>query len=469
MSAEHLLPVALATPGAAGSRLPSRRNLGVVVPINPIGVQDRHLLDLDLLGAGAVQHAETLAAARLPLNAGACARMAQLEWSRQALSEHERQQREAGLLHALVDCHAQIEQHALLAEPLLLAPPEAAAAQPAAKTPAAPAPPCPSDTAPSLSPRALRYEHLQAAHRHPLRSEVTAARLCWALGIVGALLLMATEVSVFSQLNPLVLPAADPTVERTWLAHLAQALAALMLVTMLGAARLLAGVAGQQDRSAAQRVGSGLGAGVIAASACLLAAIVTWPAFGPLVEGLLSGQSAASGMALDSGAPGAPLWLRLLTAPALLAIGLMAGQMVQVAADAARQVRALKPRLAELDAELALFQRARSLAASWVDCRAQQQAPAQVQRLVEEACTTGFQAYLAGLQGHRLPPVAAHRETAADRLHRQGRDQQMDTLASTAAQAFSDFTAWGGSDAPRHQPTSTAAGAALPAHHLHQR
>jgi hypothetical protein len=466
MHTTHPAPVALATAGAAGSRHRSQRRLGVVVPINPIGVQDRHLLDLDHLGAGAVQHAEALAAARLPLTTEACARMARLEWGRQTLSEHERQQREAGLLHALVTCHAQVEQQALMAGPPVAAPSAAAIGHNATASPAAS---WPDGDVPGLSPQALRYEQLQAGHRHPLRSELTSGRLRVAIGVVGALLLTAMEASVVSQLNPLLLPAADPTAERTWLAHLAQVLAALVLVTMLGAVRLLAVQAAQAVRPAAQRLACGTGAGLIAASSCLLAAIVTWPAYGPLVEALLSGQSAASGMALEGAAPGAPLWLRLLTAPALLAIGIMAGQMVHMAADAARQVRVLKPRLAELDADLALFQRTRSLADRWVACRGQRLAPAQVQRQVEEACTSAFQAYLDGLQPHRWPPVAAHLESAAERLRRQANDLQIDAMARTAAQAFCGFTAWGDGHATASGPTTTAAGAAMPSAHLHQR
>ena len=437
MSTAQPSPAAFSTVGDAGSRQLSQRKLGVVVPIRPIGVQDRHLLDLDHLGAGAVQHAEVLAEARLPLTPAACARMAQLEWSRQTMSEHERQQREAGLLHALDACHAQIEQQALLTEPPVAQPPAIA---PATTQPGAP---------PSFTPRALRHERMQSAHRHPVRTELSAERWRWVLGVALALLLTAMEVSVVSQLNPVLLPTADPTAERSWMAHAAQVLAALMLVTMLGAARLLAAQAARAGQPAAQRLVCGTGAGAIAVSACLLAAIVTWAAFGPLVEALLSGQSAASGMALDSAAPAAPLWLRLLTAPALLAIGVLAGQAAHMAAQAAGQVRVLKPRLADLDADLGQFRRARQLASSWTDCCAQRLAPAQMQHQVEEACTSGFQAYLAGLQLHRRPVVAAHRESSADRSQRQANDQQIDLLASSAALAFSTFIAWG-NNAPLH-------------------
>lgn len=436
-------PSAASDRAAAEPTARGQQRYGVLVPIDPIGVQPQHLVDLDRADVGAVQHARAVAAARLPLTDQACAHMVRLAWGSLTRAEHARQQRVAALQQALTACQARIEQQALLADPTGLAddsPPSALQSpDPKAHGAGLAASADSPDTSALCSPRALRHEQLQASLRHPVLAELWAERLGLAGAALLALLFTGMEVSVVSQLNPLLVPMADPTVERTWLVVLSQVLAALMLVTLLGAVRLLATQAGRADLVPSQRVATGAGAALTAASAGLLAAVVTWPAYGPLVEGLLSGQSVASGMGLEADNVPAPLWVRLLTAPALLAIGVMAGHMAQRAVHAAGRLRELKPRLAELDADLAHFQRARGLQTALAQACSAQLAPAQLLQEVEQACTDGYEAYLAGLQRHRQPAVPPHRESTADRLLRQRSDQVLDALVQAAAQAFAQF------------------------------
>lgn len=406
-----------------------QRSLGVVVPVSQMALGLAQVLDTDKLGGDATAHAVTLANAQLPWSASDCEVTAQLARALLLQREQERQQEQQRLESDHRANHAQFEQcarHAAHADGDL------------ATSAARPVDPEPGED-PQWSDGARQHAANTRSIRTARQSEVRSSQWTRAGCLLAVVFFVAMEVALVSQLNPVLVPLADPTLLPTWLDLLMQTLAALMLVTCYGAASLLFSRAHAQGAAPVQQIGNGLVGTVLFTGGALLTANITWPAFGPMVEGLLTGHATASGMTAPGVEPTVPMVLRLLTAAPLMGIGLMTGLMVRFAVQETRLLRVLRPLLRESQEELKPFDTAEALRSELVECRAKKSLPSQDLQHILARCADALHVYLDATCKQAADEPPAHHLGTEARLRSKAQRDQIRGRVQAAVQAHATW------------------------------
>lgn len=131
----------------------------------------------------------------------------------------------------------------------------------------------------------------------------------------------------------------------SWTDQLARLTASLMLFVAVSAATFMAAHALDQRVQRGSRMAAGALSAAFAVGAFVVAAAIGWPAFGPAVDGLVGGESVASGMSASGAAAATPLWVRLSMASVVVAAGVLGGVCELAAAAAFTRLRNLQAKL----------------------------------------------------------------------------------------------------------------------------
>lgn len=178
-----------------------------------------------------------------------------------------------------------------------------------------------------------------------LQAAIRSGQRLLTVACAGVIFFAMVDIGVVYHFGSAIGASGNPAEAPSWTDQLARLTASLMLFVAVSAAVFMAAHALDQRAQRGFRFAAGALSAVFAIGAFVVAAAIGWPAFGPAVDGLVGGESVASGMSASGAAAATPLWVRLSMASVVVAAGVLGGVCELAASAAFARLRNLQAKL----------------------------------------------------------------------------------------------------------------------------